>query len=301
MNDFIYTEKFDKYLKGKLDDSEKLALEEEIRQDPLLNHEVGLQKDIYRALGDERHMLLKSRLDDVTVNTSGWLNLTGLQWAAVITSFFLISTGSYYYLEYKEPSLVSATIDISYEDADQPIVREKTIPEIPLPLYKEEAPEDGEMSASIETTPDTDFSRSEKRVEADELDEESSLLTEIVRPDVMSDFAEEDQQINYTDFEAPDKTIFEKAEISTADVTVETAIDADYSFHYKLKDQKLFLYGDFQGIPYKIIALNREGNKKLFLEYLDKYYSLDQSQTKVVPLIEIKDPAIVKALERLSQ
>lgn len=300
MKDFIYTEKFDKYLKGKLEDSEKLALEEEIRQDPLLRNEVSLQKDIYKALSEERRLVLKSRLDNVHVGTEGWLNLTGIQWAAIISSVLLISAGSFYYYDTFNRDFTLASVDIPALENTKSKTIKQDIPKIPVPEYVDIAPEDSELSAFLDKQaamePQTDNVRT-----ISEPVQKTEVIPEIVRPDVLTNFVENDQQINYSDFEAPDKTILEKAENLTADVTIETISDKNYSFHYKLVERKLYLFGDFQGIPYKIIALNREDRKMLFLEYLDRYYSLDQNQTEIAPLTEIKNPSLVRALDSLSQ
>ncbi len=300
MKDFIYSEKFDKYLQGKLNTSEKTALDEEIRQDPLLNHEVNLQKDIYRALGNERRLLLKNRLDSVQLSTDVWLNLTGLQWAAIISAAVLISAGSYYYFERLTDDMTISAIDVSSVENNQSVKKVEAVPEVPIPSYRDEAATDSELSASVDVVPSPEVISSNTAEYPAAPVKETLIIPEIVRPHILSDFIEEDQQIVYSDFEAPDKTIFEKTEPSLAHIAVETVNNSGYDFHYKLVNQKLFLYGDFQGIPYKIIALNREDRKSLFLEYMGNYYSLKEIQSQIAPLTEINDSTVVKALRRLS-
>ena len=300
MNDFIYSEKFDKYLKGKLEESEKSSLENTFKNDPLLNHEVSLQKDIYTALSNERRLLIKSRLDEVSVNTGYWLNLSGLQWAAIVSSLLLFSAGSYYYFDSAlTDEFSSISIDISKDKSTPAMNEENDLPNMPVPEYVEVAPDDESLSASLEEISGSKIKKSQQPTSASS--ESKGALPEITRPDVVSNFIEEDQQIDYSDFEAPDKTILEKSEASSAEVAVETIVGTDYNFHYKLIDQKLFLYGDFEGIPYKIIALNRDNQSTLFLEFKDNYYALKNEEEEITPLIEIGDPTIVKALKRLSK
>jgi hypothetical protein len=305
MKDFIYSEKFDNYLKGKLRKDEKLSFEEELRQDPLLRNEVKWQQEIYRSLTDARRTYLKNRLDQIPVNSGAWYNFTGMQWAAVISSFFILAGGSYYYFSPSESSSETeqsiVSVDITVPEKNQQIPFEEIQPV--LPSYTENALEDESLTALSEMRNNIEVSGNINKTEANasqKQETEEEILPSIVRPDVFSPFNEESLGIDYSDFEAPDKTLLQKPESSVAEVEIETVLDSEYTFHYQLFNHKLYLYGDFQGIPYKIIALNKDDTKKLFLEFNGHFYTLRQEQEEITPLEIIKDSTMINALIKLS-
>lgn len=304
MKDFIYTKKFDNYLKGKLGEDDKRTLENAMQQDPLLKNEINLQQDIFKALHDERKVMLKNRLDKVPVNTATWLNLTGMQWAAILGSMLLISTVTYYYYD---TSFKSDFPSVDLANSEYQAGTYLKVPEMPQPVAEEEnklyieqeAEVDDDVASTIASgkmeKPNQIALRSQEKTQT------KPVIPTINRPDILSDFSDENHDINYSDFEAPDKALLEKSDKSVAEVTIETVSDEAYSFHYQMTEQKLFLYGDFKGIPYKIIALNNDQSRQLFLKYKSGYYILNQQQDEIVPLEIINDSTIIKALERLDQ
>ena len=302
MKDFIYSEKFDSYLKGKLDPHENHAMEDEIRQDPLLSSEVKLQKEIHQALAESRRTYLKNRLDQVPVNTTTWLNLSGFHWAAILSSLFVLSSASYYFLSTNSQEEESDWTYVVERDALLQIPLSQ-LPDLTAPDGKSDEAVTEEIigqSTNIDRSDDQAVSGAPVTPNTSPKSKEPERLPEIVRPDIQSDFADSDREIDYSDFEAPDKSLLQKSETSTNEVEIETIVNSNYSFHYQLYDHKLYLHGDFQGIPYKIIALNQENRKKLFLQFNEDYYTLKQEQKEVVPLEKIVDTTIIGALNRLS-
>lgn len=307
MKDFIYSEKFDNYLKGKLQKDEKISFEEKLHQDPLLRNEVKWQQEIYHSLGDARRVYLKNRLDQIPVNSAAWYNFTGIQWAAMISSLIIFAGGSYYYFTHSEKNIDSSSstisVDITVPEKNQKIRAEVPQPVFPLPDFDESAPEDESLTASSEISQASELSNAknvEKRSIQEQQDQEE-VLHKIVRPDVSSSFSEESVGIDYSDFEAPDKTLLEKSESSVEDVEIETVLNSKFNFHYQLFNHKLYLHGDFQGIPYKVIALNKDEAKKLFLEFNGNFYKLKQEQEEITPLEVIKDSTVINALMKLSR
>lgn len=309
MKDFIYSKKFDDYLKGKLQKDEKLSFEEELRQDPLLRNEVKWQQEVYQSLGDARRVYLKNRLNQIPVNTAAWYNFTGLQWAAVVSSFLLLTGGSYYYFasssidsnSIEQEEIVVSSIDIKVPENNQQVLLEKVKPTLSLPSYKEEIPQDESLSASSEILLlNSTETRGTKERSYEKQESGNEVIPEIVRPDVLSSFHEESQKIDYSDFEVPDKTLLQKPESSVSEVEIETVVDSKYPFHYQWYNHKLYLHGDFQGIPYKIIALNQDEEKKLFLEFNGEFYRLKKEQKDIVPLEVIQDSTMINALIKLS-
>jgi len=82
---------------------------------------------------------------------------------------------------------------------------------------------------------------------------------------------------------------------------VEVAIDSEGNkdFHYQFYNRKLFLYGDFEKMPYEILEYNTDKNTLYFLFYEGAFYELNSNQMKISPLKEIEDPELIEELKNL--
>ena len=283
---FTHTEMADRYLKGKLSESERLAFEEKIQQDPLLASEMSLQRDIYQALGETRKVALKNRLNQVPIRHTPW---QGFRVAAVVGTLLLVGAGYYYQASWDKSAegTVFANKGITYLETS-PL---NSTPVAPAPI-----PE-----ARVSRVTDRPAVAERSRPIQPQIGRASSRKAPvIVRPDVVSEFDEDSPSIDYGDFNAPQKQALQSNAYQKEDVAIETLADSDYDFHYQFYDNKLYLHGDFQGTPYKVIALNTEADKKLFLEFDHAYYRIGVHR-EAVPLVRIKDTALVKSLKALSR
>jgi len=88
-------EHIEAYLTGKLNAADKVALEEGMKNDPLLKSEVELQNDIIESLKNSRKIQLKNRLNNIDVSAT-----TGVSSAVKIAASFItagmIGAGIYY-------------------------------------------------------------------------------------------------------------------------------------------------------------------------------------------------------------
>ncbi|MEM6840930.1 MAG: hypothetical protein AAF632_01785 [Bacteroidota bacterium] len=287
---FIYSEKVDLYLKGKLSGSDRVAFEEQVRQDPLLQNEVKLQQEVFQAIGEARRANIKARLDQVSVEQSPWAIGSPFKIAAVVSALVVTSVGAYFALSPSENEILTQ-VDIT--SSEQPILKGQPT-QAPQPVVVSEeipdaviiAPEESTLVAVADTRPVVPQISSPKS-------------PTIRRPTVMEDFSEEAVKLDYSDFTVPQKQAMQTNTIGESDISVERVLDKVYPFHYQFYDDKLFLHGDFEQAPYKIIALNIENGRSLFLEYTDNYYLL-QEKKEVSPLILIQDTTLLKELRRLS-
>ena len=279
---FTHTDIVDNYLKGKLSEGERQAFEEKLRQDPLLANEISLQKDIYVALGDTRKAALKHRLNQLAVDHSPWAPWQGFKTAAVVSTLLMVGAGAYYYSK-DTPATLPAKQQITYPQA-------YTLNRVPVPtIVPKKTP------ATVEGA--VEQNRASVRPAAPSA---KVVIPTIVRPEVVSEFGEDTPAIDYSDFKAPDKKTLQKPSYQNESVAIELLSDSEYDFHYQFYDDKLYLHGDFYGMPYKIIALNTEVDKKLFLEFDEAYYRIGEHR-KVVPLGKIEDSTLVKSLRALGQ
>lgn len=290
-----YTDLVDRYLKGKLSQSEQLAFEDKMRQDPLLAHEISWQKDIYQVLGETRRVALKNRLDQVPVHTTPWMAWSGSKVAATVGALLVAGTGFYYYfsplgdpanaIDNSLPTTPSVVYPRAYTLRHAPPA---VAPRVNLPEASVAVPP---AVASSEKVPVPDQSKTKPTL--------AEVRPTIVRPDVVSEFAE-DTSVDYSDFAPPEKQTLQRNNYREEDVAIETLTDSQYDFHYQFYNNKLFLHGNFRGLPYKIIALNTEVDKKLFLEFNHTYYRI-KKRKKVAPLVAIEDSTLVNSLQELEQ
>ena len=285
---FTYTDLADRYLKEKLSEDERLAFEEKMQQDPLLASEMNLQRDIYHALGETRKRALKNRLDQVPVHHAPWTSWPGVRTAAAIGTLLLVGVGYYYVASPAESteavvapvSSVRPTIYSTTYALDHTPVR--AAPKVDVSaITKATNPPVATPSAEAPRTP-------------------ARTTPAIIRPDVVSEFDEDVSSVDYHDFNVPEKQSLQGSAYQEEDVTIEARSDSDYDFHYQFYDNKLYLHGDFHSAPYKIIALNTETDKKLFLEFNHAYYRIGEHQ-RAVPLIKIEDSSLIKSLKSLNR
>jgi len=61
------------------------------------------------------------------------------------------------------------------------------------------------------------------------------------------------------------------------------------NFHYRYFNSKLYLYGDFNEMPYQIIELNDKGKKQLFLSHNEEVYIIKDNTTEISELRKLQD------------
>jgi hypothetical protein len=69
------------------------------------------------------------------------------------------------------------------------------------------------------------------------------------------------------------------------------------SFTINFFDNKLYLLGNFDEMPYEIIELNAKSGKSYFLFYSDNFYKLETDQLKPAPLQRVENDSLVNELK----
>lgn len=292
---FTYSEQADLYLKGKLSESERTAFEEKIQQDPLLQSEMKLQQEIYQAIVENRKAGIKARLDQIPIKQSPWFIGSTFRMAAVVLAIIATSVATYLAFNPLDSSIPDE-IDVTKSSRSDYIAETQEA--------KMKAPE-----PVIALKPNVSVEAEKTKIVSEEntsVDSPASLAKKEVRkvpivrrPSVTSNFSEDAIQLDYSDFEAPRKQALQESSSNDVNIAIERVIDTAHPFHYQFYNGKLFLHGDFQSAPYKVIALNTESVRRLFLEYTGQYYQLKE-QKDISPLIPIKNTSLIKDLSRLS-
>lgn len=270
--DFNYTELIEDYLVGNLSEKERLEFENQLNTDPLLRKEFQLQEDIIGSIRNVRKAELKSMLNNVQVSTGPGPGLFSLKLTAGLIGAAILGVGTYFYVNREEKTnennieIVDDSLTAEEENNGSAMVPKETTPEVGI-LGKGE--NGGDAVTSNEETTDNP--------EPTVIEKEPILDTET------------------------DNTIAENKE--TEEVAKEglTSDKNPDAFHYQFNDNKLYLYGDFKGIPYDIITLTQDSSEQLFMYYNQKYYYLDQNQKSIKPFKLVEDSVLIKQLEDKNQ
>lgn len=298
-----------RYLEGEMSELERLNFENRLVNNPAIQEEFQLQKDVLEGIRDYRKAELKARLNKINIPSPGITQYLGVKIAALVTITTMIGFGAYFIFvdNDKSPETPVAT--------EQPLVVEKDVtrkeaPEIGEPI-QDSAPQvsaEQKQGPVIKKAPESEVSKPEP--ESIQQEEEKKEVTQVpvpkvMRPDFVEDIAEENVDHKGDSFEVNANSLANINRLSESKVEVETVFDKKKDFHYKFYNRKLYLYGDFEQNPYEIIEYNANtvvadaGNRLYFLYYEGKYYRLESGQMKVAPLVELTDDELVNELELL--
>jgi hypothetical protein len=293
-------------LKHKLSEGERVAFERQLQQDPLLQNEVNLQRDIAASLAEVRKAELKARLDAIPVDSPvAWYGLSSVKWMAAAITAVTLSVASYLYFSAEDEAIHQPVVSL---DENATILERKAKVNKPAPveefINEAQTPQTPVAEHKDNTSDAVREVLSEKKTNTQEnvfnTENKAVKLPEIVRPDIKADFDDDFQTKEYDDVQVPEKGLAQVEGVSAPNIEIENDEDAEYAFHYRYVDNKLYLYGDFKGIPYEILALNTAEKTRLFLKYDSNFYMINSLQTEVVPLEPIENQALINELKIVS-
>ncbi len=279
------TELINAYLDNELPDAERTRFEQRLNQEPQLQQELGLHKDIIEGIRNARKADLKHRLDNVPVGgAAGWSTAKVLTAIAVVA----ITAVTIYFL-YPE----SNTADKALTDTSSV---EQT--EVPVPEAKETLPVEEETEEPAAENTDQNTEEIVKPETAQPAEEVVEKQPENKRPVIAPSF--ENEEIQRADVTAPDGAVL--GEVVTGVSNVEVEIERNMKnldFHYAFDNNTLKLYGNFDDDLYEILEFNSNKGKRWFLSYQGKYYGLDSASSGVTPLKEISDQKLLNVLKSI--
>ncbi|PIB33980.1 hypothetical protein BFP72_00300 [Reichenbachiella sp. 5M10] len=285
-----YSEQLEAYFSGEMKGADRLVFEGRVESDPMLKAEFEHQSSIIDSLKAQRIAELKTRLDNVAVETT--LIGTLLQSAVFKPALYAVtglavSVGAYMYfdeetaMEYhlqtlQHKSEYTITSGLAAHDALELNYRYE-YQEVVLPVIEK-------MSTVLEETKVTEEAvTKEISFEVPEIDA-GYQQDEFVSWPVVT--LESPQRID----EVPSVSKMEK-------INIQTIASRKYNFHYRMEDNRLYLYGKFDESPYEIIEINTPGAKKLFFYYDGQFYSLNKDAALVTPLARIENKKLINELD----
>lgn len=287
-----------KYLEGEMTDVEKHDFEQQLVKNDALKEEFQFQKDILHEVQNVRKAELKARLNNIKVPANHFYQYVGVKTAALVAITVLIGFGAYYFLSEDQ---VQSTSQVDLTKDRIVVAEEENIPQMPEPEQgiSQDAPISKQDEArELAATPAEDNQVAEQEELAQAPRPTNVPQPNVSTPDVEDGFgedeyeSEEDPLDNIHSIDEMNKTESEKVE-------VETVPNDNKDFHYQFYNNKLYLYGNFDEMPYEIIEFNADKSKLYFLFYDSAYYSLDNNQLKAAPLQELTDEELIQQLDEL--
>lgn len=292
MNKNLTNEEFvNRYLDNELSEIERLDFENKILHDSELREEYNFQKDLIEGIKETRRLELKSRLSNIPINTPLYQTI-GFKAVAIASITASVGIGAYY--------LFSNTNDIQLSDIDLntnqlTLTEEVDIPKIPeaiTPIFKEEPKKEVVMDVISQEKPKT-----EAVAKNTEAVEPKIIQPNVIQPDIVETFEEEDVTPKEINIDPQINNLDEIKENVESTVEISTVKDKRNKFHYKFFENKLYLLGNFNDMPYEIIELNTSKGKSYFLFYNNSFYKLNSEQVKPAPLVKIENDSLVNELK----
>ena len=295
-----YEELVSRFLDGEMSKSEISDFENQLSNNPEMQEEMQLQKDVIQGIEDVRRLELKARLDGLQVPASNAIQYVGLKVAALVSITIMLGFGAYYYFD--DP--VEESVDpMEIAEIKKPVEEPVIISEKPVEsVEKEEPVVEEEVKTKKEKKKNKRKESSKKEnevVEEKTLAKEANTIPnpEIVKPDIALEFDNSESIDGESDGFEIDNTMDAINKAESGKVEVEMVSDKKKNFHYQFYNKKLYLHGDFSDMPYEIIEFNAEKDKFYYLYYKDQYYGLKTNQSKVTPLNAISDSELIRELE----
>lgn len=256
-----------------------MEFEQTLSTDPLLNKDFEFQQAIVEGIKTARMSELKASLNAIDV--SGF-TATSIWSAKTITATAVVVIGGIasYFMLNKVPDNDTAPVLIEESISNN----EKEI----IPETSEKA--NAKQLEEIKVTPKENIETTKNLVASTKESNKTTSLKEedlAIRSSEVNDNFDDFDEDNLNHSTAPDNHMISKGEFEHA--TIDVVIDNNkkkYSFHYQVKDNTLFLFGNFDKV-YEVLEFKHGNNYDLFFLYDTKYYNIQESQSNIVPLEEM--------------
>lgn len=293
MNKNLTNEEFvNSFLDNELSEIDRLDFENKLLHDSDLREEYNFQKDLVEGIKESRRLELKSRLSNIPINTPLYQTV-GFKAIAVASISVGIGFGAYYLLS-EDDNIKLSEIDLSENQITLTDKRDiPVVPEAIAPIFKEEAKEEVVMEVVPQEKPKTEVIAKNTETKAEPV----IIQPNVIQPDVVEAFEDEDILSEDIGVDNQSNSLDNIKENVESTVEIATVKDKRNKFHYKFFENKLFLLGNFNEMPYEIIELNSSKGKSYFLYYNDSYFKLNSEQLKPAPLVKIENDSLVNELK----
>lgn len=281
MSETNYFRLIEAYFEGSISPSDKAMLDAKISSDPLVKAEFDLQQNIVTGISNARKQELKSRLASIDLPThTGILAGSGVKWlAGTVAGVTIFGSVLYWSLISFDKNIVPLDIKANQEIA----FNDPALVDFPKLNEVDNSTEEIELKISpskVEVSNEETIEVSKEKDGTAKVQPQALISYE---DDKLFTNQKEEELENIVSREVAHNRV-DKTEIEFLD-----ALEDKDNYHYRYYNSKLYLYGDFNEMPYQIIELNDKGKKQLFLSHNDEVYSLKDNTTEITELRKLQD------------
>ncbi len=310
-----HSDLIDSYLSGRMNSSEQAEFEIMLESDPLLKEEFNFQQDIVGGLKEFRKDQLKNRLNQVTVGVgiTGLLMNSGIgKLVAAVGTLGLIGIGAYVYVADVIPVFIEEE-PVVIEKIDQAInsPKREEVAILNLTNIGENTEEESSNYKELTSLPivntrsskvaETSKSKETVIIEKDGEVDGTNASQAVVKADFVvpafDDLGEDEETLDGIEIKLPEVRQNVTLKEDNRKVEIENIVATKYDLHYKFAEGKLYLYGDFNNIPYELLEINSGVSRKLYLYHDEVFYKVNQLEQEIVPLKVIRDEGLIEDLE----
>lgn len=287
-----YSVQLEAYFSGEMSETDRILFEGKIEANPALKAEFEKQNDIIEGLKAHRTAELKTRLNNISVQPTligALLQSSAVKPVAYGVATLILATGGYFF--YNKEASIQYHIETLHAKNEY-----QTGSHVGLNPYRQL---DYRFEGNLQILDYVDAAPVMKKRTLSNHSAPSAQDISFEVPEVVTSYEDSFDKME-VDLNAMDK-ISQVAGISEVDkVNIQTISSRKYNFHYRLEDDRLFLYGKFSESPYEIIEISTPGgHKKLFFYYHGDFYHLRKNATSITPLSKIENKDLILELDDL--
>jgi len=291
-------ELLDDYLTNRLSEQDRSAFEQKLDADPDLKHEYALQKRLVQGIKDARVAELKSMLNKVPVPSGNPGNAVISKIVLGTVVSLMIAAAAYWY--FRDNSTMAPEQKAQQEQPPLP-KPEQPKEEIQAPVQKQESPTTRKETVEDknQTSAGTEHSKPSLARKPDPLAAPGEKKTESKAGDkpALDVLTPGNEDVNNDNSGNPTAAQPALTPANSSLVVETDRNNRTYSFHYQFRDGKLFLYGPFEKNLYEIMEFSTDEKRTVFLYYKDRYYLLQEADSRVKPLSPVTDAALITKLK----
>lgn len=287
-----YSSQLEAYFSGSMSETDRILFEGRVESDPMLKAEFDRQNDIVEGLRAHRAAELKTRLNNISVEPTlvgAIMQSSMMKTLTYGIATLILATGGYVYYN-------SAETAIQYHIEELESINEYMLESQlnPVSLNSLDYRYDGSLEIQDYVEP-VSIPVIEKPVVA------SANKSESIEFEVPQVNTGHEESFNgmAVDLKAMDRIEHVSGITEVDKVNIQTITSRKYNFHYRMEDNRLFLYGKFSESPYEIIEISTPGNKKLFFHYQGDFYQLRKNAAEITPLSKIENRELIQELNAL--
>ncbi len=293
MNNNLSSEEFvSRYIDNELSDIDRLSFENKLLHDPELREEYNLQNDLINGIKETRRLELKNRLTNIPIPTPIYQTIG---FKAIATAGVVGLGIGIYFMSGEKDNIQLSPIEITQ---NQLSVREdNTIPDMPKTITPAKEKKEKSNLVTQKKNASSVLAKNTKIKPEEPIVEQPKIVEpNVIQPNIVETFDNEDIGAGDISNDNPNNNLDVIKENIESAVEISTVEDRKNKFHYKFYENKLFLLGNFNDMPYEILELNSAKDKSYFLYYNNNFYKLNSGQEKPAPLIKIENDSLLNEL-----